>query len=1019
MPDVNIVHETPVVISTAASTQLAGATRLDTAGRFVYIPAPDNNFVDVIDISNPSLMERVNGFTGLGIKPIDIAVSGKYAYVSTLNKLQVVDISDIGFLPVIGETVNIGTDLRDIFIVGKYALVLVQSPTPKLSVIDIEDPLNPVEVNSLTLNNTPVRGHYNFGYIYTADAEGGAHIIDVNDPLNPVIKSHLNTTNYPELVGDGKDVYVSGRWMYVLLDNPAKMVLLDLGDLVEPAAESPFTVTSAKTIEIHGDHAYLSSGEIVDVSDPFNLVSLVNGGFNADMITMIGKNGYGLVNNQLKSYSYSGIDSPTGNIYSLKTSKLTVFDDITACNNVKIHNKLSVGIGGLHCDGDVKAPNLIDKTDPRLSDARTPLAHLHPESNITNLVSDLAGKEPLLGFTPENLANKGAVNGYPILDANGNLDLAGKSIKNGGGDDIIFDVQQIMARGTKTERFVMFRNKIVGAGTNIGNFRARSLNDANVEVNYCQFLYTVEETQQGNEHGSTTLRAFLNGNSTDFISYNKGKSGEVKCHRPFDMSSQIVKNVADPVDPQDAVTKKHADDTFLIPATNTVHVRSMSDFPAPVSGVITLGVDTTYILANSIVTSDRFVIPDQSSNFITSGNANVSLTYIGSDTLFTTANDATDGLLTLISLDIQSSGLATLFNLKNQGLDVFRCGLFNFADMGIVRNAPFTTLKFSLVFFMGKGLKIIDSSITDIHRGTFVNSVDTNLPYITIIGNNPATIINTNLFNRLTNETVVFIDPNLVATQGGTIISDIGGTVGAGFFKVGTTGSVTEFANSTVESGVKTKVTSVSHALIDDEAVVITGTTNYNGTFLISNVTTDTFDIEKVFSVDDVTGTWDTSSLDEKNPLIRVREVAFQKPSFSIADAQHNTSTTTIITTVDEIVTLGNTNWTKGSATERFTIGADGIIIYIGLEPTTFKIEARTIISKDGGGSDLIEVGFKVNGVVDFNSLRGVDNAGPAPCNPAIIKTFSKDDTVQIVGRNRTTTKDIILDTSNILITAV
>ena len=38
----------------------------------------------------------------------------------------------------------------------------------------------------------------------------------------------------------------------------------------------------------------------------------------------------------------------------------------------------------------------VNTTDSRLSDARTPLAHTHAESEITNLATDLAGKEPVI-----------------------------------------------------------------------------------------------------------------------------------------------------------------------------------------------------------------------------------------------------------------------------------------------------------------------------------------------------------------------------------------------------------------------------------------------------------------------------------------------------------------------------------------------------------------------------------------------------------------------------------------------
>ncbi len=69
-------------------------------------------------------------------------------------------------------------------------------------------------------------------------------------------------------------------------------------------------------------------------------------------------------------------------------------------------------------------------------------------------------------------------------------------------------------------------------------------------------------------------------------------------------------------------------------------------------------------------------------------------------------------------------------------------------------------------------------------------------------------------------------------------------------------GSITAFADSTTAPGVDTTVTSASHGLSNGEVVVITGTTSYNGTWTIENVTTDTFDIIIAFVADDATGTW-------------------------------------------------------------------------------------------------------------------------------------------------------------------
>src|SRR3990167_1458587 len=66
-------------------------------------------------------------------------------------------------------------------------------------------------------------------------------------------------------------------------------------------------------------------------------------------------------------------------------------------------------------------------------------------------------------------------------------------------------------------------------------------------------------------------------------------------------------------------------------------------------------------------------------------------------------------------------------------------------------------------------------------------------------------------------------------------------------------GFITVFSNA--GSGLVT-ITSNGHPLVNGNSVVLTGTTNYNGTYTISNVTSNTFDITAVWVSDDATGRW-------------------------------------------------------------------------------------------------------------------------------------------------------------------
>lgn len=75
------------------------------------------------------------------------------------------------------------------------------------------------------------------------------------------------------------------------------------------------------------------------------------------------------------------------------------------------------------------------------------------------------------------------------------------------------------------------------------------------------------------------------------------------------------------------------------------------------------------------------------------------------------------------------------------------------------------------------------------------------------------------------------------------------------FFGDFRSGSITVFASG--GSGVTT-VTSTNHGLLNGSYVFIIGTTSYNGTFLVSGVSANTFNIASAFVADDGTGSWRT-----------------------------------------------------------------------------------------------------------------------------------------------------------------
>lgn len=68
-------------------------------------------------------------------------------------------------------------------------------------------------------------------------------------------------------------------------------------------------------------------------------------------------------------------------------------------------------------------------------------------------------------------------------------------------------------------------------------------------------------------------------------------------------------------------------------------------------------------------------------------------------------------------------------------------------------------------------------------------------------------------------------------------------------------GSITSFSDA---GGGFTTVNSANHLLSNNTYIYISGTTNYNGFFITSGVTTNAFNIQKVFVSNDATGLWST-----------------------------------------------------------------------------------------------------------------------------------------------------------------
>ncbi len=128
----------PVRVSTLSGASYNGARAVHVEGRIAYVLTSSSLLaVDIHEPDNPVLL----GSVGAGSSPIDLFISGRYAYStdSSGDTLRIYDISNPKSLSLVGTTGVNGAS--GVYVSGKYAYVA--GGITRFHVIDVSDPENP------------------------------------------------------------------------------------------------------------------------------------------------------------------------------------------------------------------------------------------------------------------------------------------------------------------------------------------------------------------------------------------------------------------------------------------------------------------------------------------------------------------------------------------------------------------------------------------------------------------------------------------------------------------------------------------------------------------------------------------------------------------------------------------------------------------------------------------------------------------------------------------------------------
>src|SRR4030042_413570 len=160
--------ESPVGVGLAHALEYP--LKVYISGKYAYVASIDDSGLSIIDISDPTNPVEVGyiqddsqlGGTATALNhPEGVFVSGKYAYISSWidDSLSVIDVSNPSYPTEVGYILDDsqgGTAIAldgacEVYVVGKYAYV-TGFYDHGLSIINVSDPTNPIEVGYIRDN---------------------------------------------------------------------------------------------------------------------------------------------------------------------------------------------------------------------------------------------------------------------------------------------------------------------------------------------------------------------------------------------------------------------------------------------------------------------------------------------------------------------------------------------------------------------------------------------------------------------------------------------------------------------------------------------------------------------------------------------------------------------------------------------------------------------------------------------------------------------------------------------------
>lgn len=444
---------------------------------------------------------------------------------------------------------------------------------------------------------------------------------------------------------------------------------------------------------------------------------------------------------------------------------------------------------------------------------------------------------------------------------------------------------------------------------------------------------------------------------------------------------------------------------------NTFYVSSQAQLEAELGAnlIIPANTNVAIIIDESFTLTKPIIKQANSSLFLYSQSSFVTLSYSGTGAMFQ-MDGAVVGNLTQIEnivldgVDLTKTCFAVVDSLS---FAIRQTVIQAFAKIGFVTSAVIWKEVSSLANVAG--IDFIDCpSVLFADSPANALGFSPGLTLVNFIGTTTTEVVfrNSLYISTAVADEFLFIDPNSASGSSFSIVgSGIVTTVPDSLFQKGVDVAVTAVADNGSGS---IRCTAVAHGQVNNTFAVLSAffIPIYNGTFLITVIDNDTFDVEVVAFAGDDTGNINRGGLDSTDVRVLALNNPDQRDSMFIGEAGleifgSEISSSSLAQDAFEAIT--SASWVTSNL-ERFeddtvTIN-QGRLVAKDLSTREYDVKYSATIEKSGGGSLDIGIIILVNGAeIAFNPPHTV-NTGKIQISGDDLIELSTDDVIQVAVKN-------------------